>query len=66
MYGRLRRVAVLTPRELEVIGLVARGLTNREIARVLGISPGTVRAHLEHAFTKLGVGTRTAAVAMAG
>ena len=36
---------------------------NREVARRLDISPGTVRAHLEHIFSKLNVGTRTAAVA---
>jgi len=66
MYRRLRAAAVLTPREHEVIGLVGQGLTNREIAKTLGISPGTVRAHLEHAFRKLDVGTRSAAVAETG
>jgi DNA-binding CsgD family transcriptional regulator len=53
--------ATLTPRELEVLTLVAEGLTNREVAGRLDISPGTVRSHLEHAYSKLGVGTRTAA-----
>jgi DNA-binding CsgD family transcriptional regulator len=53
----------LTPREHEILEHVAAGLTNAEIARVLWISPGTVRKHLEHAFEKLGVHTRTAAVA---
>jgi DNA-binding CsgD family transcriptional regulator len=43
--------------------LVGRGLTNREIAVELDVAPGTVRAHLEHVFAKLSVGTRTAAVA---
>jgi DNA-binding CsgD family transcriptional regulator len=56
------RVECLTKRELEVLQLVAEGLTNREIARRLFISPATVRTHLEHVFEKLGVGTRTAAV----
>lgn len=53
----------LTPREREILGLVAKGRTNSEIAGVLWISPGTVRKHLENAYEKLGVHTRTAAVA---
>jgi DNA-binding CsgD family transcriptional regulator len=53
----------LTPREHEILEHVASGLTNAEIARVLWISPGTVRKHLENTFEKLGVHTRTAAVA---
>lgn len=44
-----------------MLGLVARGQTNGEIARALWLSPGTVRKHLENAFAKLGVHTRTAA-----
>jgi DNA-binding CsgD family transcriptional regulator len=55
----------LTDREAEVLGWVARGLTNQEIAALLLVSPHTVRTHLEHAFKKLGVHTRTAAVARA-
>jgi DNA-binding CsgD family transcriptional regulator len=62
-YRRLRTTLALTAREAEILELVARGLTNREIAAQLDISPGTVRSHLEHAFAKLSVGTRTAAVA---
>jgi DNA-binding CsgD family transcriptional regulator len=54
---------VLTARELEVLSLVAEGRTNGELARILWISPNTVRKHLENAFDKLGVHTRTAAVA---
>jgi DNA-binding CsgD family transcriptional regulator len=54
---------LLTPREREVIALVAAGRTNRETARYLWISPHTVRAHLEHIFEKLEVTTRAAAVA---
>jgi DNA-binding CsgD family transcriptional regulator len=53
----------LTQRETEVIRLAAEGRTNREIAGMLGISPLTVRKHLEHAYPKLGVGNRTAAAA---
>jgi DNA-binding CsgD family transcriptional regulator len=55
----------LSPREAEVLGWVARGKTNAEIATVLFISPQTVRKHLEHIFEKLGVRTRTAAAAYA-
>ena len=56
-------VLLLTRRETAVLELVRDGLTNREIAERLMISAGTVRSHLEHAFEKLGVHTRTAAVA---
>jgi DNA-binding CsgD family transcriptional regulator len=59
------RLFNLTDRETEVLRLVARGLTNHEIADSLVISSGTVRTHLEHAFDKLGVHTRTGAVARA-
>jgi DNA-binding CsgD family transcriptional regulator len=54
--------AGLTPREREVIALVADGRTNGEVAHALGVSPETVRKHLENAYEKLGVHTRTAAV----
>lgn len=56
----------LTPREFELLLLVAEGLTNIEIAEQLWISTGTVRRHLENAYRKLGVHTRTAAVARLG
>jgi DNA-binding NarL/FixJ family response regulator len=49
----------LTDRELEVVGLVADGLTNAEIGRRLGVSVRTVDAHVEHVRTKLGVRART-------
>jgi DNA-binding CsgD family transcriptional regulator len=55
----------LTKRETELLTLVRQGLTNREIAEQLVITPGTVRAHLENIYEKLGVHTRTAAVARA-
>jgi DNA-binding CsgD family transcriptional regulator len=57
------RAGKLTLRELEVLDLVAEGMTNGEIAQRLWISPGTVRRHLENIYEKLGVHTRTAAVA---
>jgi DNA-binding CsgD family transcriptional regulator len=55
----------LTPRELEVLRLVAAGRTNREIAEALVISEHTVARHLQNVFAKLGVGSRTAASAFA-
>jgi two-component system NarL family response regulator len=51
----------LTPREIAVLELVARGLSNREIGAVLSTSAGTVKTHLERVYAKLGVGDRTAA-----
>jgi DNA-binding CsgD family transcriptional regulator len=63
---RPRRRADLTTREHEVLELVAGGRTNAEVARVLWISPGTVRKHLENAYEKLGVHTRTGAVSAWG
>ena len=55
--------ARLTPRECEVMLLVADGLSNGEIASVLVVELSTVRKHLEHVYDKLGVRTRTAALA---
>jgi len=53
----------LTKREQEVVSWVARGKTNAEIAELLWLAPSTVRKHLENVYAKLGVSTRTAAVA---
>ena len=55
----------LTPREVEVVALVARGLSNPDIARTLYIGEATVKTHLLRIFTKLGVADRTAAVTTA-
>jgi ATP/maltotriose-dependent transcriptional regulator MalT len=55
----------LSEREREVLQLVAAGLSNQEIARRLVITPGTVKKHLEHIYTKLDVHRRTAALARA-
>jgi DNA-binding CsgD family transcriptional regulator len=55
----------LSPRELEVLRLVAAGMTNREIATSLVISEHTVARHLQNIFAKLGVSTRAAATAFA-
>jgi DNA-binding CsgD family transcriptional regulator len=55
--------SVLTPREREILALVRQGKTNAEVGRELWISPGTVRKHLENVYEKLGVRSRTAALA---
>ncbi|MFF7599041.1 response regulator [Streptomyces mirabilis] len=55
----------LSAREREVLALVAKGTSNREIARVLFISEATVKTHLTHLYAKLGVNDRAAAVAVA-
>lgn len=67
LLGRMRGPAEenLSMRELEVISLVAKGFSNKEIARQLKISEATVKTHLLHAFGKLGVDDRTAAVTVA-
>jgi len=57
--------SALTPREAQVLACLAQGLSNKAIARRLDISPHTVKFHLESLFRKLGVATRTEAVAAA-
>jgi len=56
---------LLTPREAQILDAIADGLTNKAIARRLGISLHTVKFHVESVFRKLGASTRTEAVARA-
>jgi DNA-binding CsgD family transcriptional regulator len=60
---RVNQAQRLSPRQRQILELVAAGKTNAEIAGLLWISPGTVRKHLENAYERLGVHTRTGAVA---
>lgn len=60
-----RSAGLLTGRQIEVLSLVARGLTNGEIARELHLSEHTVHRHLSNSFTSLGVSSRAAATAYA-
>jgi DNA-binding CsgD family transcriptional regulator len=64
--GRRRHpVSRLTPRQNDLLRLLAAGYTNTQIARRLGISKGTVSTHLENIYERLGVSSRTAAVTRA-
>jgi DNA-binding NarL/FixJ family response regulator len=55
----------LTPREVEVLGLVAKGMANKEIATKLGTASGTVKMHIQNILAKLGASDRTHAVTIA-
>jgi HD-GYP domain-containing protein (c-di-GMP phosphodiesterase class II) len=59
------RPAGLTNREVEVLRLIARGRTNREVARILVVSPKTVGRHVENVYAKIGVSSRAAAALFA-
>jgi DNA-binding CsgD family transcriptional regulator len=63
---RLAHDDALSPSENRVLELVAAGASNRDVAEHLSVSVATVRKHLEHSYRKLGVGSRTAAVAVLG
>lgn len=66
LMDRMREpAATLSPRETEVLQLVADGLSNAEISKRLFLSQATVKSHLAHIYTKLGVDSRTSAVAAA-
>lgn len=58
---KLKELAI-TPRELEVLGLIARGLSNKEIGDALFVSEGTIKTHSSRLFEKLGVSRRVQAV----
>ena len=60
--GAQATVEPLTEREIEVLDLAARGLTNKAIGQALGISDRTVQGHLANIYGKLGAGSRTEAV----
>jgi DNA-binding NarL/FixJ family response regulator len=62
---RLDRPAGLTEREAEVIGMLARGLMTKQVARALGISAKTADTHIQNAYRKLDVSTRAAATLFA-
>jgi HD-GYP domain-containing protein (c-di-GMP phosphodiesterase class II) len=62
---RVERPAGLTERETEVVGLLARGLQTKQIARTLGISAKTADRHIQNAYAKIGVSTRAAAAVFA-
>ena len=58
-----RRMMQVTEREMEILALVAEGLTNAQIARRLRVSDNTVKFHLQNVYLKLGVRNRTEAAA---
>ncbi len=60
-----RMLAKLSAREMEVLGLLAKGLSNKEIAARLGLVVGTVKIHVANIFLKLGVSDRTQALVTA-
>ena len=62
---RIKRPGGLTEREAEVVGLLARGLQTKQVARVLGISAKTADRHIQNAYAKIGVSTRAAATLFA-
>jgi HD-GYP domain-containing protein (c-di-GMP phosphodiesterase class II)/DNA-binding CsgD family transcriptional regulator len=62
---RTARPAGLSEREVEVLGLVIRGLSNRQVAEVLFLSPKTVDHHVQHIYNKIGVSTRVGATLFA-
>jgi DNA-binding NarL/FixJ family response regulator len=62
---RVERPAGITEREAQVVGLLARGLQTKQIARVLGISVKTADRHIQNAYGKIGVSTRAAAALFA-
>jgi len=62
---RIERPAGLTDREAQVVGLLARGLQTKQVARALGISVKTADRHIQNAYGKIGVSTRASATLFA-
>jgi LuxR family maltose regulon positive regulatory protein len=62
--NRITFIEPLTDRELEILRLIARGFSNREIAEILAIAPTTVKTHASNIYGKFGVKRRTQAVAL--
>jgi DNA-binding CsgD family transcriptional regulator len=62
---RIERPAGLTEREAEVVGMLARGLQTKQVARALGISVKTADRHVQNSYGKIGVSTRAAAALFA-
>jgi len=62
---RVERPSGLTAREAQVVGLLARGLQTKQVARALGISTKTADRHVQNAYRKIGVSTRAAAALFA-
>ncbi len=60
--GRSQGTDLLSPREAQILRLIARGLTNRTIAREIGVAPRTADQHVHNIFIKVGVRSRTDAV----
>ena len=57
--------AGLTPREVEVLALIARGASTRQVARTLGVTPKTAGTHIERIYLKTGASTRSTATLFA-
>ncbi|HTV71064.1 MAG TPA: response regulator transcription factor [Rhizobiaceae bacterium] len=62
----LRRIGSLTPQQTRVLGMLAEGLLNKQIAYELGVSEATIKAHVSAVLQKLGVDSRTQAVILLG
>jgi len=62
---RIGLIEQLTDREVEILSFIAQGMSNKQIARLLGISPDTVKLHVRHILAKLNLPTRVAAAVYA-
>ncbi len=62
---RMELLSLLTARERQVMNLVSGGLSNKQIARQLKLTDGTIKVHLHHMFDKLGISNRTSLAALA-